>query len=364
VTVAGVAERAGVSTTTVSLILSERQEYLRQFHPDTIKRVRETARRLGYHGNLFASGLPTKESPFFALIVREECASESSTWHQWAFEGDMLAGIIHASSEARIFPIVAQSDSTLTPDTLRPLERVIAGGPFGAIVRTPHPLLEKYVRTRIRMGQAMIVVFPQRISKWPTNAIDVDNVAVGKTAGRLLAGHGRRRWGVVTYKPLREAHAQRIEGFKQIAEKVDAHVDTIQLSLGMDDLKARDFLSPRLKKLKLDGIFSLDSVSSVGVLLACLRLGLQPQVDFHQVGCDCSLWQSTPLPRITAVDISWKEVGVRAVRRLVEASQKSEKAFDTILLPPRVIAADTCPIPDSMVETETSTDKAVEPQQA
>ena len=65
VTVAGVAERAGVSTTTVSLILSERQEYLRQFHPDTIKRVRDTARRLGYHGNLFASGLPTKASPFF-----------------------------------------------------------------------------------------------------------------------------------------------------------------------------------------------------------------------------------------------------------------------------------------------------------
>ena len=84
-TVASVAERAGVSTTTVSLILSERPEYLRQFHPDTIRRVREAARRLGYHGNLFASGLPTRASPFFALVLREESTEEISSWHQWSW---------------------------------------------------------------------------------------------------------------------------------------------------------------------------------------------------------------------------------------------------------------------------------------
>ncbi len=347
VTVANVAERAKVSTTTVSLILSERAEYLRQFHPDTIQRVRETARRLGYYGNLFASGLPTKASSFFALVMRDDVSGESSSWHQWSFEGDLLAGTIKAASEARVYPIVATASSELTPETVRPLERVIAGGVFGAIVRTPHPLLERYLRARLRHGEPLVVVFPQRIRKWPRNAIDVDNLAIGVAAGRLLAGHQCKRWGVVTYKQSRDPHTLRIEGFRRVAHELGVAIETIQLPLGLDDLQVRDYLVPRFKRLRWDAIFSLDSVSSVGSLLACLKLGLQPQADFHQVGCDCSMWQSTPLPQITSVDISWKEVGIRAVRRLVDSVKTGQAEFETILLPPRVIAADSCPLPPS-----------------
>lgn len=343
VTVANVAQKAGVSTTTVSLILSEREDYLRQFHPDTIKRVRATARRMGYHSNLFASGLPTKASSFFALIVREESTEEISSWHQWSFEGDLLAGIIKAAGSARVYPIVATAESKLNRDTIRPLERVIAGGVFGAIVRTPHSLLERYLQSRLKQGQPIVVIFPQHLGRWRTNAIDVDNVAIGQMAGEMLAAQGRRNWAAVTYKQAREPHALRIQGFRKIAEEKGVPVEVLQLPLGVTDLEARDYLAPRLHRLRCDGIFSLDSVSSVGMLLACMHIGLRPLEDFHQVGCDCSMWQSPPLPRITSVDISWKDVGVRALHQLNEAYQSGNPIFDSVLLAPRVIAAETCP---------------------
>ena len=54
VTLAHVADRAGVSTATASLILSRREEYIRQFRTDTVEKVRRSAKRLGYRANLFA----------------------------------------------------------------------------------------------------------------------------------------------------------------------------------------------------------------------------------------------------------------------------------------------------------------------
>ena len=87
VTLADVAEKAGVSVTTVSLILSGREGWLSQFHPDTIKRVREYAERLGYRANLFALGLPTRAAVFFALVVHDVDKDTVTAWHHWAFEG-------------------------------------------------------------------------------------------------------------------------------------------------------------------------------------------------------------------------------------------------------------------------------------
>lgn len=345
VTVASVARKAGVSTTTVSLILSDREEYLRQFAADTIQKVRDTARRLGYHGNLFASGLPTRGSQFFALVVREEGNEEISNWHQWSFEGDLLAGIIRAAGESRVYPIVATAGAKLDESSMRPLERVIAGGVFGAIVRTPHPLMDRYLHGRIRHGQPIVVVFPQKLRKWPTNAIDVDNRELGATAARLLAAHGRRSCALVHYRAIRDTHALRIEGFNRAAAELGLTVQSIQMPMGVDDLRARDFIAARLKRMRIDGLFSLDSVSSVGALLACLKTGMRVGEDFHQVGCDCSMWQSPPLPRITSVDISWKEVGMTAVSRLLALAGGTDPTFPTLLLPPRVVWADTCPQP-------------------
>src|SRR5262245_9868038 len=107
VTLADVDQRPHVSTTTVSLILSAREGYLRQFHSDTIRKVREVADNLGYRANLFASGLPTKSSRFFAMIIRDIGREAPDNWHHWAFEGDLLSGVVRAATQSQLYPILA-----------------------------------------------------------------------------------------------------------------------------------------------------------------------------------------------------------------------------------------------------------------
>lgn len=359
VTLAHVAARAGVSTTTVSLILSGREEYIRQFHPTTINKVRMHASRLGYRTNLFASGLQTKASMFFAVVLRDIGNFETSTWYHWAFEGDLLAGVLQAAAERGVYPIVAHARAHGGEASMRPLESIIAGGVFGAIVRTPMPPLDRYLRQRLRNGQPVVAVFPPRVSQWPTNAIEVDNMAMGQMAGQMLARQGRRKWALIWFgRRTIECHLRRSAGFREAAEQAGARVEMLVLPQGIDHLNASRFLAPKIKRLKVDGLFAVDAVASVGTFHACLQLGWKEGVEYNLVGCDCGMWQSANLPGITSLGVSWREIGAAALDKLCEVAGKGECRFDTVWIPPRVTPAATCPVPpefaDSILPSDSS----------
>ena len=229
VTLSTVAQQVGVSTTTVSLILSNREEYVRQFHPETVAKVRQSAKSLGYRTNIFASGLPTRASPFFALVIRDIGRVDPQRWHSWVSEGDLLAGVIEAGSEKGLYPILAAIDPNADDAGAHPPERLVSGRVFGTIVRTPSPPFEKFLLQQIKKGDRILTVCPDKLSRWPSNCIAVNNIQVGEHAARLLAAAGRRKWGVVCYDQprARESHKLRIEGFTQAAEAVGASVKTI-----------------------------------------------------------------------------------------------------------------------------------------
>lgn len=343
ITLARVAEHAGVSVTTVSLILANRNGWIEQFHPATVQRVRASAETLGYRRNLFAGGLPSGEQPFFALVLREaETAIDS--WHYWAFQGALLEGVNAAAERQSLFAVMSTMQGSATADGAMKVEAIMEGGVFGTILRTPGAKVEELVRTRQAQRYPVVAVFPERVGEWPTNAIDLDNTLAGRTAGKLLAAARRRHWLLVHYERMTEAHRLRYEGFRQLAREVGVKQTEISLPLKVDEDGAARLLGPRFEQETPDAVYALDSVSSIGAVLGCLRARLTPGSDCAIVGCDASQWRIPGLPRITSVDVSWRHVGVLAVEHLLRARDNRGR-FRTVLLKPRVVEADTCPVP-------------------
>ncbi len=359
------AAAAGVSVTTASVILSGREEGLRQFRPGTIDRVRVHAEQLGYQTNLFASSLSGKASAFFALVIHDVGGNGAGSpddgirWYYWAFEGGLLAGVIHAASRANLHPIIATCGPQADPHSIRSVQRIISGGVSGIITRTPPALLESYLRSKSRQGHRLVVVFPEKLSHWPSNALDVDNQAIGQTAALLLARQGRRRWGIVRPRHHSEALDLRCRGFQAAAEDWGLEVRTIRLPARLPEPMAAIPLTRRLRQLKLDGLFALDCVTSVSTLLACQQIGAQPGSDVSLVGCDASLWQSSPLPRITSAGISWKTMGSWALAKLVEMARTGETRFESLVLRPKLTPAQTCPVPPDMLTEDDGQEQAV-----
>lgn len=356
VTLKTVAEKAGVSVATVSLILSGREEWLRQFHPDTVAKVQNCAKRLGYRANLFATGLPMKTSSFFSLVLADMGENDLGTWHHWAFEGSLLAGVVRAAVDRRLYPVVATAHHDTDESGIRQIGKIINGGVFGSIVRSPNPELEKFLRARLKQGHPVVVVFPSKPQNWPTNALDVDNAEVGRLAARVLLERGRKRWVLVRYQKPRDAHRLRQEGFLQFAQEAGVPVHTVSLTMDVDEARAARQVIPELNHARADGMFALDCVSSVGAVMACVESGRQASQDLDVLGCDCSLSQCGNIPTITSVDISWREVGARAVERLTEMSDAGRSTFDSVMLPPRVVSGLTCPVPEHLRSAEANGD--------
>ncbi len=343
VTLANVARDAGVSITTVSLILGNRDGWIEQFHPDTVQRVRSSAERLGYRRNLFASGLPSGDSPFFALVLREADANVRD-WSCWAFQGALLEGVSAAAEGQGVYSVVTSLHGRASGGDPGKASAIIDGGVFGTIFQSPRAETEELILAQLGRRRPVVVIFPERTASWPTNAIDMDNLAAGRTSGQLLAAAKREHWAMVRYERMTEAHQLRCEGLTQVARESGVNLITISLPLEVDEDNAAELLATHLERGGVDAVYAVDSVASVAALRGCLRAGLSPGGDCLIVGCDASQWKIPGLPRITSVDVSWRQIGAIAVEQLLRA-RMSNGRFRTVLLKPRIVEADTCPAP-------------------
>lgn len=342
-TIQAIAQRAGVSRATVSLILTNRPEVVARFKPATVQKVREIADNLGYRANLTAISLRSAYPTFFGLVLRGAGKADAISWHHQAFEGQFLAGALEASRLLNLYPVLATQDSPDPDGALHRVRGVLDGGVFGAIFRTPLRVLDAPMRRQIEQGLPVVIVFPENLKNCASNCIDVDNVAAGRMAAELLARAGRRRWVIVRHDDVWGAIRLREDGAVDIARHAGAKVEILAVPNGISDLTLSEWLAPKLRKLRPDGVYAASSVMGVGSLLACQRAGLHVPHDVSLVGCDASLWRAPGCPGITSVDVSWYDTGQLAVRKMHELREKGESRFENTQLPPYVRRGDTCP---------------------
>ncbi len=346
VTLSAVAQHAGVALSTASVILSQNSAYFHNFSQETVHKVRESAAKLGYRANLFASGLPARGSTiFFAVVLHDLHDPKTTNRFRWGYDGDLLGGVTETALEVGAYPIVTLAKPQQAEFDIDSVDRIIGGGVFGAIVRTPSKLLEKRLRECLRDGCPIIVVFPDVISQWTTNAVDVDNRAMGEQAGRLLATNGRNRWLAIVDPQDHGPHAQRLAGFRAAAREAGAKVEVLACDNGADPTHVQEAVQPRLPgRAGPDGVFALTAGASEGVLHACNATGIAVGSDLLLVGCDCSMWDAPRLPRITSLEASWRQAGQVAMKQLLEMRNDGSWRCPRTLLEPIIVAGDTCPV--------------------
>lgn len=344
-TIRAIAEMAGVSRTTVSLILANREDMIARFRPETVTRVRQAADSLGYRANLLALSLRSPRPAFFALILRgpAQADPDSVSWHHQAFEGMFLAGALEASRSLRLHPVVATQDLPNSDDSLQASREVLEGGVFGAVVRSPLAFLAEPLRRRIEGGMPVVTVFPESAAPFATNVIDLDNIAAGRIAAKLLLDAGRRRWLYLLEADIWEALRVRLEGLQRVAGEAGASLDQLTVPAEVTEAEAPTWLASRLREMRPDGIYAPSALSAVRAIYACVTAGLRIPEDVCIVGTDSALWRARGFPSITSIDVSWYRAGELAVRKMADLRDNGQAIFESVYLPPIVHAGESCP---------------------
>ncbi len=345
-----VAEKAGVSKATASMILSGQARYVALFNRETVRKVNRTAEALGYRTNVFASSLGISRTPFFAMVIAGN--DPENEWAYDAFESLMVSGVFAVSASAGTYPIVLTTGN-LDAAQSKAVDDIICGGVFGTIARTPPPSVEALLLEQLDRHHPVAVVFPASLSKWHSNAIDTDNEAMGAMAGEIFARNGRKKWAMVCFSSTSPSHEARREGLVRVARQCDAKVEVIRLDVDPLHLgNVSELLIPMLLRSRPDAVLGVNTTASAGAVVGVVRMGLQVGQDVSIIGVDCPFYAEESWTRysITTLSVSWKLAGKTAMRKLLDARTSGEARFANISLPPSLRVGQTCPVPEDIVK--------------
>ncbi|HEY7497822.1 MAG TPA: LacI family DNA-binding transcriptional regulator [Vicinamibacterales bacterium] len=327
-----VAKRAGVSTATVSRVLS-RPDVV---SPDTRVRVLKAVERLGYAPNSVAKNLRTLKSrkllvtvpdisnPFFALILQgiEESAQKNGysvllgdTQHDERREERYALMLKQKEADGLIFlgHRLPKAAASVVREMAPNCAPIVNGCEFSADLGVP--------------------------------SVHIDNAKAAAEAMQHLYDLGHRRIGVVTGPLLSPLSRDRLTGAVAAASNQQAEGDVIvrhgDFSISSGAAAADDLLTltPRPS-----AIFCFNDEMAMGVIAAARRRGLSVPDDLSVVGFDDIRFAQCVEPPLTTIAQPMREIGEGTVRLLLQILEGNRPAPMSVTLPHKLhVRSSTAP---------------------
>lgn len=300
-----VAKAAGLSRTTVSLVLSGKAGP--SIPEATRVRVRAVAAELGYVPNALASGLRRRTSDTLGLV--------SDVVATTPFAGEMLRGAQEVAWKARKVIIVVNTEGVPEMETAATRE-LVERRVEGLLVATmAHAIIEPPAVA----GRLPIVLLNARPRDGSLPSVVPDDHAGGRTATAHLVAAGHRRIGYIVH-PGGPAAEERFAGYREVLAEAGIPFDPALVAYGPGD--AAGGVAAAGELLDRDdpptAIFCFNDRMAMGAFRAARRRGLTIPADLSIVGYDdhdvIAPWLDPPL---TTVRLPHLEMGRWATEHLL-----------------------------------------------
>jgi len=313
VTVANVAERAGVSVATAGRVLSGRGYASEQAR----KAVLDAAREIGYVPNQIARSLRTRRSQLAGLLIGdvENC-----------FYSSIAKNVELVAKDAGYHVVLCNSNDD--PATEKECLQLLEGMRVDGIIITPTGRNASYLR---RLGEqgTTIVQIDRHVDGLKADAMLLDNTAGARIAVSHLIEAGHSRIGLLTGPPDLLTARDRQAGYEQALGEHG-------IGIASELIKAGSFLHDHAIEaatalLQLNpppsAIFAANNVLAEGCFVALSAAGMKVPKDMSMIAFDDVPWMSMVDPQVTAVRQPVADMARSAaevlLRRLRQDGQRS-----------------------------------------
>ncbi len=279
-----VAERAGVSTATVSNVLNRR----RNVAPALAERVRLAVAELGYIADLGAARLRSRRSTVAGVVVPDIANP---------FFGAFVSVLEDSAREAGYDLLIVSSGGDRETEAAR-LRALMTWRPAG-IILIP---CEDHRGTRaLSQATGIPIVIADRIPEHPdVDVVGVDNrTAAAQVVSHLIDRGHRHILTLAGSLDLRNV-IERCEGARAAAEG-RATAEILEVGIGTAD--CREALGRYLDaaQRRPDALFCLNNLATMGALEALADHDLRVGQDVALAGFDDEEWMRAVSPGLTAV---------------------------------------------------------------
>lgn len=305
-----VAERAGVSPSTVSRALSGRVAV----SPETKEKVMRAVRELNYQPNALAKGLKEGRSRTIGLIIPNV--------RNLVFPA-AIKGITDVAKKYGYTVILCNTDEDIETekayvDNLR--KRLVDGLIFSTATAASTHILEL-------KEQGFPVVLMIRHLEDKVDAVIVDNFRGGYEATKFLIERGYRRIAFVNGTLELDLYRQRFAGYQAaLAEAGIAYNEDLVVH-GTRDWEDgyRAILTILERGQRPDAVFAASDPKALGVIKALKAKGLRVPDDVAVMGYDNLDMSELMDPPLTTMAQPFYEVGQRAAERLIKLINSKRK---------------------------------------
>ncbi|MFE4727697.1 LacI family DNA-binding transcriptional regulator [Microbacterium sp. NPDC056736] len=299
-----VAERAGVSISTVSNALNRPHMVSERL----VARVRSAADQLGYVPLQAAQALRAGRSGLLGMTVINIANP---------FFADMVAGAEDAASAAGLRVLVGNSSDDIAKerDHLELFERVQVEG---ALVSPFGPLAPWLDRLRGRGIPVVLVDAVDDAGELPS--VSFDDVAGGRLAAEHLLATGRRRLAFVGARQAVRQVRERLEGARQaVAACPGATIEPIwtERTTSARGLAFGEQLAARPPAERPDGLVASNDHLAIGLVHGLIAGGVRVPEDVAVVGYDDIEFAAIAAVPLTSVRQPAREMGRTAAEMLL-----------------------------------------------
>lgn len=313
VTITNVADRAGVSKSTVSQYLNKRYNFM---SAETKKRIQIAIEELNYQPNQIARSLKQKKTNLIAIVA-------SNLFSRFTVE---LVSSIESEVSKYGYEVILSTTDDDPDKELEYLQSFIARQVDGVLVFPTINNKEYY--QQLAKDHYPLVFVDRFIDEVPVDAVLLDNFLAGKLAAQNLIENGHEKIGIVLY-PMGSENSitprkQRLEGYKAALSENGIEVSDEYIKSGRRE-KIPDLIDELFKEEnQLTAIIAGNDVILEALLLRMKERDLKIPIDYSVVGIDDVSFARFFSPAITTVSQPVKRMGAEAARLLLEKIKKVE----------------------------------------
>jgi LacI family transcriptional regulator len=327
ITIRDVAEAAGVSISTVSRVLNDKDDVA----ADTYQRVQDVIQELGYTSSLAARSMRSRRTNVLGLIMPDLADP---------FTIQVMKGVNQAIAEFDYDLIAYTSGSIRGPSTAEREQYFVSllNGSItdGIIIVTPYA-------TSFSTAAPVVAVDPNNESPDCPSVIST-NHAGALAAMEYLIGMGHRRIGFIGGRPDLQSADRRLQGYLDALALAGIPPEQALIEEGDFTTETGRLCAQRLLSLPEPptAVFAANDQSAIGAMEAAREAGVRIPEDLSVVGFDNIPESAYINPSLTTVDQFIDQMGHVATEMLIDLIQGTSLDSDQHKIETQLIVRDSC----------------------
>lgn len=326
ITLKEIARLAGVSTSSVSLVLNDRPNRISEQTKALIKKIAEEEH---YTPNVMARSLVTKRTKTLGLIIPD---IEN-------FFFSKLAKVLEMEARKKGYTLIIVNSNDSFRDDLLLMDLLVSRGVDGLFLVMSNEAYQHQTEMQEKLSHLSIpFVMIDRVMDVPCSKVYFDNVTGAYLATKYLIEQGHSRISCICNTYISNNSLSRINGYKKAMDEHGFKIPKEYIIPANYRIEGGYEAAEQILKTDCTAIFVSNDMMTIGVLKKFMECGIRVPEDYMIVSYDNLLSDFLFGIRISSIDQDIHELGIRSWEVLRSSMKSGDKAeVQDICLMPKLI---------------------------